>query len=83
MKKISFNLDNKNIIITGGNGFLGSQITDALLKERAKSRREFLWGALWHPGISSAHARTRRRGPRGYDRVLGWFDGRHGNLWGQ
>ena len=35
MKKISFNLDNKNIIITGGSGFLGSQITNALIKERA------------------------------------------------
>ena len=35
MKKISFNLDNKNIIITGGNGFLGSQITNALLNEKA------------------------------------------------
>ena len=35
MKKISFNLENKNIVITGGNGFLGSQITDALLNEKA------------------------------------------------
>lgn len=35
MKKTSFNLTNKNIIITGGNGFLGSQIIDALLNERA------------------------------------------------
>ena len=35
MKKTSFNLKNKNIIITGGNGFLGGQITDALLKEQA------------------------------------------------
>ena len=35
MKKISFNLSNKNIIITGGNGFLGSQIRDALLDENA------------------------------------------------
>jgi NAD(P)-dependent dehydrogenase (short-subunit alcohol dehydrogenase family) len=35
MKKNSFNLNNKNIIITGGNGFLGSQITDALLSENA------------------------------------------------
>ena len=35
MKKNSFNLDNKNIIITGGSGFLGSQIVDAFLNERA------------------------------------------------
>lgn len=35
MKKISFNLDNKNIIITGGNGFLGTQITNVLLNEKA------------------------------------------------
>ena len=35
MKKISFNLKNKNIVITGGNGFLGSQITNALLNEKA------------------------------------------------
>ena len=35
MKKTSFNLDNKNIILTGGNGFLGSQITEALLGEKA------------------------------------------------
>ena len=33
MKKTSFNLNNKNIIITGGNGFLGSQIVDALQNE--------------------------------------------------
>ena len=35
MKKISFNLKGKNIVITGGNGFLGKQITQALLKEKA------------------------------------------------
>ena len=35
MKKISLNLKNKNIIITGGNGFLGKQITDALNNEKA------------------------------------------------
>ncbi len=35
MKKISLNLHNKNIIITGGNGFLGSQITKALINEKA------------------------------------------------
>ena len=35
MKKLSFNLKNKNIILTGGLGFLGKQITDALLKEEA------------------------------------------------
>ncbi len=35
MKKFSLNLENKNIIITGGNGFLGSQITNALLNEKA------------------------------------------------
>ena len=35
MKKITLNLRNKNIIITGGNGFLGSQITNALLYEKA------------------------------------------------
>lgn len=35
MKKISFNLKNKNIILTGGFGFLGSQITNALLNEKA------------------------------------------------
>lgn len=35
MKRISFNLKNKNIIITGGTGFLGSQITNALLNENA------------------------------------------------
>ncbi len=34
MKKISLNLKNKNVIITGGNGFLGSQISDALLNEK-------------------------------------------------
>ena len=35
MKKNTFNLNNKNIIITGGNGFLGRQITDALLNVKA------------------------------------------------
>ena len=35
MIKQSFNLNNKNVIITGGSGFLGSQITDALLNEKA------------------------------------------------
>ena len=35
MKKIELNLENKNIIITGGSGFLGSQIIDALLNEKA------------------------------------------------
>ena len=35
MKKIAFNLKNKNILITGGNGFLGVQITKALLNEKA------------------------------------------------
>ncbi len=35
MKKITLNLKNKNIIITGGNGFLGTQITNALLNEEA------------------------------------------------
>lgn len=35
MKKTKFNLNNKNILVTGGNGFLGDQITDALLNEKA------------------------------------------------
>ena len=35
MTKSSFNLKNKNIILTGGCGFLGNQITDALLGEKA------------------------------------------------
>ena len=35
MKKISLNLENKNVIITGGNGFLGSQISEALLNEKS------------------------------------------------
>jgi NAD(P)-dependent dehydrogenase (short-subunit alcohol dehydrogenase family) len=35
MKKITLNLRNKSVIITGGNGFLGSQITNALLNEKA------------------------------------------------
>lgn len=36
MKKLSFNLKNQNIIITGGSGFLGNQIVGALLNEKAK-----------------------------------------------
>jgi len=35
MKKLTFNFKNKNIIITGGSGFLGSQIVDAFLNEKA------------------------------------------------
>ena len=35
-EKISLNLKNKNVIITGGNGFLGSQISEALINEKAK-----------------------------------------------
>lgn len=35
MKKISLNLKNKNVIITGGSGFFGSQISNALLNEKA------------------------------------------------
>ena len=37
MNKYKFNLNNKNIVITGGSGFLGAQITEALLRERLKS----------------------------------------------
>ena len=35
MKELAFKLKNKNIIITGGSGFLGNQITSALLNEKA------------------------------------------------
>lgn len=35
MQNASFNLKNKNVIITGGSGFLGNQITEALLREKA------------------------------------------------
>ena len=35
MKKNLLNLNNKNIVLTGGNGFLGNQISNALLNERA------------------------------------------------
>ncbi len=35
MKRSLFNLENKNIIITGGNGFLGGQIVNALINEKA------------------------------------------------
>ena len=35
MNKLKLNLNNKNIVITGGSGFLGTQITQALLSEKA------------------------------------------------
>ena len=35
MKNTSYNLKNKNIIVTGGSGFLGRQITSALISEKA------------------------------------------------
>ena len=35
MNKVTFNLNNKNILITGGSGFLGTQITKAFLSEKA------------------------------------------------
>ena len=35
LKRNLFNLNNKNILITGGNGFLGGQIVDSLLNENA------------------------------------------------
>ena len=35
MKKTSFKLAGKNILITGGSGFLGTQIINALINERA------------------------------------------------
>ena len=35
MKKSLFNLNNKNILITGGSGFLGSQIVDAFINEQS------------------------------------------------
>lgn len=35
MKNLKFNFKNKNIIITGGSGFLGRQIVDAFLNEKA------------------------------------------------
>ena len=35
MNKVTFNLNNKNIVITGGSGFLGTQITKAFLSEKA------------------------------------------------
>ena len=35
MNKIAFNLKNKNIVLTGGCGFLGNQITNALINEKA------------------------------------------------
>ena len=35
MTKITLNLENKNIILTGGSGFLGSQISDALFNEKS------------------------------------------------
>ena len=35
MKQNLFNLKNKNVVVTGGNGFLGSQIVNSLLYEKA------------------------------------------------
>ena len=35
MKKISFNLNDKNVVITGGSGFFGNQIVNELLNTSA------------------------------------------------
>ena len=35
MNNLLFGLNNKNILIIGGSGFLGEQFTDAFLKEKA------------------------------------------------
>ena len=35
LKKINFNLKNKNIIITGGSGFLGAQLINSFLNQKS------------------------------------------------
>lgn len=35
MKQLSFNLEDKNILITGGSGFFGNQLVNAFLNEKA------------------------------------------------
>ena len=35
LKKINFNLKNKNIIITGGSGFLGTQLINSFINQKS------------------------------------------------